>query len=288
MAKLAYLGLGAMGGPMARHLAAAGHDVAVWNRSGEKAARWADQNGGHAHGSPAAAADGADAVFACLPSDAQVDEAVLGPGGAFAAMREGALFVDHSTTSARFARRLHAEGAERGLLVVDAPVTGNEIGAEQGTLSIMCGGTHQAIARATPLMKAYAARITHIGEAGAGQAAKMCNQVAIAGTLSGVREALALALAAGLDPARVFEAISGGSAQSWQMDNRWTMLAEDGGRIAEVIGWIRKDLSFALDEARAHRVSLPVTALADQLFGEARSAAGLGWAGLGAEGGVEP
>ena len=274
MAKVSFIGLGVMGGPMAGHLAAAGHDVTVYNRSGDKAAAWLAKHRGKSAATPALAVDGADAVFSCVGADQDLAEVTLGPDGAFAAMRTGALFVDHTTVSAHIARRLAAEGHERGLRVVDAPVSGGQAGAENGTLSIMCGATHEAFDRAEPLMKAYAARIVHVGDAGAGQTAKMCNQIAIAGVIQGVAESLRFAQAAGLDSVKVFEAISAGAAGSWQMQNRWATMAQDKFDFGFAVDWMRKDLGLALEEARSNGATLPVAALVDQFYAEVQQIGG--------------
>lgn len=274
MAKLSFIGLGVMGAPMAGHLAAAGHDVTVYNRTSEKALAWAARYKGKTATTPAEAADGADAVFTCVGADHDLEEVTLGPVGAFAAMRPGAVFVDHTTVSARIARRLAHEGEERGLLVVDAPVSGGQAGAENGTLSIMCGGTRAAFERAEPLMKAFAARTVHVGEAGAGQTTKMCNQIAIAGVIQGVAEALRFAQASGLDTNKVFEAISAGAAGSWQMQNRWATMAQDQFDFGFAVNWMRKDLGLALDEARGNGATLPVAALVDQFYAEVQQMGG--------------
>lgn len=274
MAKIAFLGLGVMGAPMARHLVAAGHDVTVYNRTRAKADAWVEQCGGRAADTPAAAAEGADAVLACVGADADVAAVTIGPDGAFAAMAPGALFVDHTTVSATIARRLAEEGGAKGLLVIDAPVSGGQAGAEQGTLSVMLGGSDEAVAAARPLIGAYAARIVHVGPAGAGQQAKMANQIAIAGAVQGVAEALRFAQAAGLDTQAVFEAISGGAASSWQMVNRWKTMADDSFDFGFAIDWMRKDLGLALDEARMHGAVLPVAALVDQFYGEVQKMGG--------------
>jgi 3-hydroxyisobutyrate dehydrogenase len=268
MAKLAYLGVGVMGGPMARHLAAAGHDVTVYNRSSAKAQAWVAANGGKAATSPSEAADGAEAVFACVGTDDDLAEVTLGANGAFRAMAKGALFVDHTTVSAKIARQLGVEGKDRGLLVLDAPVSGGQAGAEKGALSIMCGGPKKAFEAAQPLMQAYAARMVHIGGSGAGQTAKMVNQIAIAGVLQGLSEALRFAQAAELDLDKVFEAISAGAASSWQMVNRWETMAKDEFDFGFAVDWMRKDLGLALDEARANGAATPVAALVDQFYAE--------------------
>jgi len=274
MAKVSFIGLGVMGGPMAGHLASAGHEVTVYNRTTEKAEGWAAKYKGRVAATPAAAAEGADAVFSCVGADHDLEEVTLGADGAFAAMREGALFVDHTTVSADIARRLAAEGGARGLLVVDAPVSGGQAGAENGKLSIMCGGTGQAFARAEPLMQAYAARIIHVGEPGAGQTTKMCNQIAIAGVIQGVAESLRFAQAAGLDTDKVFEAISAGAAGSWQMQNRWATMAEDKFDFGFAVDWMRKDLGLTLAEARRNGATLPLTALVDQFYAEVQAMGG--------------
>ena len=274
MAKVSFIGLGVMGGPMAGHLASAGHEVTVYNRTTEKAEGWAAKYKGRVAATPAAAAEGADAVFSCVGADHDLEEVTLGADGAFAAMREGALFVDHTTVSADIARRLAAEGGARGLLVVDAPVSGGQAGAENGKLSIMCGGTGQAFARAEPLMQAYAARVIHVGEPGAGQTTKMCNQIAIAGVIQGVAESLRFAQAAGLDTDKVFEAISAGAAGSWQMQNRWATMAEDKFDFGFAVDWMRKDLGLTLAEARRNGATLPLTALVDQFYAEVQAMGG--------------
>ena len=268
MARLAFLGLGVMGAPMARHLASAGHDLTVYNRSPEKAAAWAAAHGGRAARSAAEAADGAAAVIACVGNDADVEEVTLGPSGAFGAMADGALFIDHTTASAHLARRLAEAGGERGLLVVDAPVSGGQAGAENGKLAIMCGGSEAALAAAGPLMAAYAARIVHVGPAGHGQLTKMVNQICIAGVVQGLAEAIHFAKAAGLDGDKVLEAVSGGAAQSWQMVNRWTTMAKDEFDFGFAVDWMRKDLGLTLEEARASGARLPLTALVDQFYAD--------------------
>ncbi|HEY5721725.1 MAG TPA: NAD(P)-dependent oxidoreductase [Allosphingosinicella sp.] len=268
MARIAFIGLGVMGGPMAGHLAAAGHDLIVHNRNPEKPRAWVERHGGSAAATPAEAAAGADAVISCVGADPDLEAVTLGPDGAFAAMRGGALFVDHTTVSARIARRLDEEARERGLLAVDAPVSGGQAGAEKGQLAIMCGGSAEAVAAAEPLMNAYAARIVHVGPAGSGQLTKMVNQIAIAGVIEGVSEALHFAKSAGLDTDKVFEAVSGGAAQSWQMVNRWKTMDEGQFDFGFAIDWMRKDLGLALEEARANGARLPVAALVDQFYAD--------------------
>ena len=268
MAKLAFIGTGVMGAPMAGHLVSAGHQVTVYNRTRAKAEAWAAQHGGDVAETPAAAADGAEAVFACVGNDDDLRQVTLGEGGAFGAMQAGALFADHTTVSAAIARELAEAGAANGLLVLDAPVSGGQAGAENGKLSIMCGGTPQAFAAAEPLMQAYAQRIVHVGDAGAGQTTKMVNQICIAGVLGGLSEALRFAQASDLDLDKVLEAVSGGAAQSWQMVNRWPTMAQDKFDFGFAIDWMRKDLGLALDESRRNGATLPVTALVDQFYAE--------------------
>ncbi|KQN22227.1 MULTISPECIES: NAD(P)-dependent oxidoreductase [unclassified Sphingomonas] len=270
MAKLAFIGTGVMGAPMAGHLVAAGHDVTVYNRSQAKALAWADKYGGSIADTPALAAREADAVFTCVGNDDDLAGVALGEDGVFAAMRDDAVFVDHTTVSAAIARRL----ADARALVVDAPVSGGQAGAENGKLSIMCGGSAVAMAKAEPYMQAYATRIVHVGDAGAGQTTKMCNQIAIAGVIQGVSESIRFAQNAGLDLDKVFEAISGGAAQSWQMVNRWPTMAKEDFDFGFAVDWMRKDLGLALDEARRNGAVLPVAALVDQFYADVQAMGG--------------
>jgi 3-hydroxyisobutyrate dehydrogenase len=274
MARILYLGLGVMGAPMARHLAAAGHELIVYNRTRAKAEAWVAANGGRVAGSPAEAAGEADAVIACVGRDEDVEEVTLGPDGAFRAMRPGALFIDHTTASAKLARRLAEEAAGLGLLALDAPVSGGQAGAENGTLAIMCGGSDPAFAAARPLLDAYAGRIVHVGGDGAGQLAKMVNQIAIAGVLQGLAEALHFAKRAGLDTAKVFEAVSGGAAQSWQMVNRWQTMSEGSFDFGFAVDWMRKDLGLALAEAGENGAELRLAALVDSYYAEVQAMGG--------------
>jgi 3-hydroxyisobutyrate dehydrogenase len=274
MANIAFMGLGIMGGPMARHLARAGHEVTVYNRTMAKAAAWVAANGGRAAPSPAAAAAGAAVVLACVGADDDLRAVTVGPGGAFAAMRPGARFIDHTTVSAAIARELAEAGAERDLLVVDAPVSGGQAGAENGQLTIMCGGTEAAFAAAEPVMTAYARRIGHMGPAGAGQLTKMVNQLCIAGVLQGLAEGLAFGKAAGLDLGQVVDVISKGAAQSWQMDNRAPTMARGEFDFGFAVDWMRKDLGLALDEARRLSVPLPLGALVDQFYVDVQALGG--------------
>ena len=268
---IAFLGLGVMGAPMAGHLARAGHRLTVYNRTTSKAEALVARLVAEGYEttsapSPSEAAAGQDVVLTCLGNDQDLAEVVLEEGGALAAMREGAVYIDHTTVSPAMARRIAHQVENAGILTLDAPVSGGQAGAENGALSIMCGGSEAAMAAAHPVMDAYAARIVHVGEAGAGQATKAVNQVCIAGVLAGLSEGVALAQASGLDLARVFEAISGGAAQSWQMDNRWSTMAADEFNFGFAIDWMRKDLAIALGQARELGVTLPVTALADHFY----------------------
>ncbi len=274
MARIAFIGLGVMGAPMARHLAAAGHELIVFNRSSEKARAWTAAHGGSVAGTPGEAARDAAAVIACVGNDSDVEQITIGPEGAFEAMEAGAVFVDHTTASARLARRLGEAARALGLHAVDAPVSGGQAGAEAGTLAAMCGGTDEAVAAAEPLMRAYAARIVHVGPDGSGQLTKMVNQLAIAGVLQGLAEALSFAKAAGLDSGKVFEAVSGGAAQSWQMVNRWHSMDEGRFDFGFAVDWMRKDLGLTLDEARRNGASLPLAALVDQFYAEVQAMGG--------------
>ena len=272
--RITFLGLGIMGGPMARHLAAAGHDVTVYNRTAEKAAAWVVAHGGRSAATPAAAARGADVVLACVGADADLRAVTLGPDGAFAAMAPGTLFIDHTTVSAAIARELAQAGDRLGLLVLDAPVSGGQAGAENGQLTIMCGGTAAAFAAAEPVMQAYAKRIGHMGAAGSGQLTKMVNQLCIAGVLQSLAEGLAFGQAAGLDLGQVVDVISKGAAQSWQMENRAATMAKGEFNFGFAVDWMRKDLGLAIDEARRLGVTLPVGALVDQFYGDVQAMGG--------------
>lgn len=276
---IAFIGLGVMGGPMAGHLARAGRTLTAFNRSPERAQRWSEawsREGLTATfaATPADAARGADIVFTCVGNDEDLAEVTLGENGVLGAMTAGALLVDHTTTSADMARRLAEACADRSIGFVDAPVSGGEAGAVNGKLAIMCGGTAEDLARAQPVMDAYAKAIVHVGPAGAGQTAKMANQMCIAGVLAGLSEAVRLAEAAGLDLAKTYEAISGGAAQSWQMDNRWPTMTADSFDFGFAIDWMRKDLGYALAEARRLGLAAPVTALVDQFYADVQAAGG--------------
>ncbi|NWK95561.1 oxidoreductase [Sphingobium lactosutens] len=274
MARIAFIGLGIMGGPIAGHLARAGHDLTVYNRSIGKAKSWAEAYGGQVAINPAKAAEDAEIVISCVGTDDDLAQIALGREGAFRAMQPGTLFIDHTTVSARIARQLFVEGESRGIHSVDAPVSGGQAGAENGRLSIMCGGSEPAVAAANLVMQAYAARIVHVGGAGAGQTTKMVNQICIAGVIQGLAEAMRFAQAADLDLDVVFQAISGGAAQSWQMDNRWKTMAQDEFDFGFAVDWMRKDLGLALEEARANGSTLPVTALIDQYYADVQAMGG--------------
>ncbi|MGV3770734.1 MAG: NAD(P)-dependent oxidoreductase [Sphingobium phenoxybenzoativorans] len=274
MAKIAFIGLGVMGGPVAGHLAKAGHELSVYNRSIAKAKAWNEAHGGTVAISPAHAAQGADIVISCVGNDDDLSAVTMGKDGAFRSMAPGSLFIDHTTVSARIARQLFVEGESRGIHCVDAPVSGGQAGAENGRLSIMCGGTEPAVNAAGIVMSCYAARIVHVGAAGAGQTTKMVNQICIAGVLQGLSEGLRFAQAAELDMDKVFEAISGGAAQSWQMENRWKTMAQDSFDFGFAVDWMRKDLGLALEEARTSGATLPVTAMVDQFYADVQALGG--------------
>ena len=277
MAKVAFLGLGVMGSPMAGHLAAAGHDVTVYNRTAGKAEAWVKTHGGRSAATPHEAADGQEVVFCCVGNDEDLRSVTIGEAGAFHAMAKGALFVDHTTASAEVARELSAAADERGFGFLDAPVSGGQAGAEKGQLTVMCGGAEAHFAIAEPLIKTYAKACRLMGPAGAGQLTKMVNQLCIAGIVQGLSEGLHFAERAGLDPVAVVEVISKGAAQSWQMDNRTKTMAAGEFDHGFAVNWMRKDLAICLDEARRNGASLPVAALIDQLYAEVQAMGGGRW-----------
>ena len=264
--RVAFLGLGVMGSPMAGHLAGAGFDVTVYNRTAGKARGWCDAHGGRAAATPAEAADGADAVFACVGRDEDLREVTLGPDGAFETLGKGAVFVDHTTVSAAIARELADAARARGAGFVDAPVSGGQSGAESGRLAVMAGGEQADFDRVEPVIESYAARIVRIGGPGAGQLTKMVNQICIAGLVQALSEGVDFAQRSGLDIDRVLEAIGGGAAQSWQMDNRARTMAQGEFDFGFAVDWMRKDLEICLAEARRNGAHLPVTALVDQFY----------------------
>ncbi|HWH81593.1 MAG TPA: NAD(P)-dependent oxidoreductase [Burkholderiaceae bacterium] len=272
--RVAFLGLGVMGAPMAGHLAAAGHHVTVYNRSPAKAAEWVALHGHASAPTPREAAAGAELVFACVGNDADLRSVVLGEHGAFAGMAPGAVFVDHTTASAAVARELSAAARERGLHFVDAPVSGGNLGAINGALTVMCGGQAEAFARAQPVALAFAKAMTLLGPSGAGQLAKMVNQVAIAGLVQGLAEAIAFGQKAGLDMKAVLGVIGKGAAQSWQMDNRGPTMVDDQFDFGFAVDWMRKDLGLVLDEAKRNGARLPVTALVDQFYADIQAEGG--------------
>lgn len=275
--KVAFIGLGVMGYPMAGYLAKAGHQVTVFNRTRVKADRWAVEHGGHAARSAAEAAEGAAFVFACVGNDDHLREMTLGKEGAFAAMQKGAVFVDHTTASANIARELARAAAERGLGFLDAPVSGGQAGAEGGILTVMVGGEQAAYDRALPLIQSYGRMVKLLGPAGSGQLAKMVNQICIAGVVQGLAEGLHFAMAAGLDPLAVVDVISKGAAQSWQMENRYKNMVAGKFDYGFAVDWMRKDLGITLDEARRNGSHLPVTALVDQFYSEVQAMGGQRW-----------
>ncbi len=272
MAKIGFIGIGVMGGPMAGHLVRAGHELTVYNRTRAKAEKWAEDHGGTVAGNPSDAAKDAQIVITCVGNDDDLAAVTMGRDGAFSSMQKGALFIDHTTVSARIARQLSVEAQGRGIHVIDAPVSGGQAGAENGKLSIMSGGSEEAFKAAEIIMFAYAGRIVHVGKTGAGQTTKMCNQIAIAGVLEGLSEALRFAQASKLDLAKVYDAISGGAAQSWQMDNRWKTMSEDEFDFGFAVDWMRKDLGLAIEEARTNGAAIPVASLVDQFYSEVQSA----------------
>ena len=266
MAKIAFLGLGVMGYPMAGHLAAKGHDVTVFNRTAAKAEKWVAEHGGQAASTPAQAAQGADYVFACVGEDNDVREMTVGEQGAFRAMPADSVFIDNTTASADVARELYAAAEQAGLHFIDAPVSGGQAGAENGKLTVMCGGDEQAYSRAEPLMQCYGARVTYMGSSGAGQLTKMVNQICIAGLVQGLSEALNFGQKADLDMERVLGVVSGGAAQSWQMENRGSTMVKDEFDFGFAVDWMIKDLKICLAEANNNGAELPVTALVSQFY----------------------
>jgi 3-hydroxyisobutyrate dehydrogenase-like beta-hydroxyacid dehydrogenase len=278
VADVAFIGLGVMGYPMARHLARrGGHAVTVYNRTAAKAERWVAENGGRHAPTPAAAARGAAFVFACVGNDADLRAVTLGPDGALAAMAPGAVLVDHTTASAAIARELHAAASARGVGFLDAPVSGGQAGAENGQLSVMVGGDEAVFDRARPVIDSYARAVGLMGPAGAGQLTKMVNQISIAGLVQSLAEAIHFARRAGLDVEKVLSVVAKGAAQSWQMDNRSRTMAAGKFDFGFAVDWMRKDLAIVLDEARANGARLPVAALVDQFYAEVQAMGGSRW-----------
>jgi 3-hydroxyisobutyrate dehydrogenase len=274
---VSFLGLGVMGLPMAGHLARAGHRVTVFNRTASKAQAWAAEFGGRAVATPREAAAGASIVFSCVGNDDDLRSITLGSDGAFAGMARDAVFVDHTTASAAVARELHAAARERGLHFIDAPVSGGQAGAVNGALTIMCGGDQAPFDRMQPVAMAMAKAVTRVGESGAGQLAKMVNQVCVAGVVQGLAEGIAFGQRAGLDMKLVLDVIGKGAAQSWQMDNRGTTMIDDKFDFGFAVDLMRKDLGLVLDEARRNGSKLPVTALIDQFYADVQALGGRRW-----------
>ncbi|OZI64900.1 NAD(P)-dependent oxidoreductase [Bordetella genomosp. 4] len=275
--KVAFLGLGVMGFPMAGHLAKAGHQVTVYNRTEAKAKAWAQEFGGSSAPTPREAVAGAQIVFACVGNDDDLRSVVLGEDGAFAGMAPGAIFVDHTTASANVARELYGQARELNLQFVDGPVSGGQAGAVNGVLTIMCGGDQAAFDIIKPIAQAYGRAVTLVGAPGAGQLAKMVNQVCIAGIVQGLSEAIAFGQAANLDMKLVLDVISKGAAQSWQMENRGGTMVDDKFDFGFAVDWMRKDLGLVLAEARNNGARLPLTALVDQFYGDVQRAGGGRW-----------
>jgi 3-hydroxyisobutyrate dehydrogenase len=269
--KVAFLGLGVMGGPMAGHLAAAGHQVTVYNRTAAKAQAWVSKHGGALAPTPREAVEGAEFVFTCVGNDADLRSVVAGDEGAFAGMKRGAILIDHTTASTDIARELHGKAVVRGLHFIDAPVSGGEAGAINGLLTVMCGGDD------APFALAFSRAVTRLGDSGAGQLAKMVNQICIAGLVQGLAEAVAFGSKAGLDMPAVLDVIGKGAAQSWQMDNRGKTMVEDKFDFGFAVDWMRKDLGLVLDESRRNGARLPATALIDQFYAELQNRGGGRW-----------
>ena len=274
---VAFLGLGVMGHPMAGHLARAGHRVTVYNRTAAKGQAWVAEYGGSVAATPREAASGAAAVFSCVGNDADLRSVLLGDDGAFAGMADGAVLVDHTTASAEVARELYATAKRRGLAFVDAPVSGGQAGAVTGALTVMCGGDAEPFERMRPLAMAFAKAVTRVGESGAGQLAKMVNQIAVASLVQGLAEAIAFGQKAGLDMKQVIDVIGKGAAQSWQMDNRGTTMVERRFDFGFAVDLMRKDLGLVLDESRRNGAQLPVTALVDQFYADVQAMGGRRW-----------
>jgi 3-hydroxyisobutyrate dehydrogenase len=278
MAKVAFLGLGVMGYPMAGHLKnKGGHEVTVYNRTAAKAEKWVAQFQGRAAATPRLAAEGQDFVMACVGNDDDLRQVTLGPDGAFAGIKKGAVFVDHTTASAEIARELHSDAGKRGFDFIDAPVSGGQAGAENGTLTVMCGGDPAPYARAEKVIMAYARMCKLLGPSGSGQLTKMVNQICIGGLVEALAEGIHFATRAGLDVEAVIETISKGAAQSWQMENRYKTMIAGKFDFGFAVDWMRKDLSICLAEARRNGAHLPITALVDQFYSEVQKMGGRRW-----------
>lgn len=275
--KVAFVGLGVMGYPMAGHLAAAGHSVSVYNRTAAKSAQWAKEHKGAAAATPREAADGVDFVMVCVGNDDDLRSVVYGDDGILAGLKKGATLVDHTTASAEVARELYATCKEQGYQFIDAPVSGGQAGAENGALAIMCGGDQAVYDGVLPTLEAYGKSVALIGEAGAGQLTKMVNQICIAGLVQALAEGINFAQASGLDIEKVVSVVGGGAAQSWQMVNRYQTMAKDEFEFGFAVDWMRKDLSIVLDEARRNGASVPVTAMVDQYYADVQKMGGNRW-----------
>ena len=278
MAKVAFIGIGVMGYPMAGHLALkGGHDVTVYNRTAAKADTWVKQYGGKSGQTPAAAADGAEFVFTCVGNDDDLRSVTIGKDGVIGAMKPGAILIDNTTASAEVARELHAAAAARGCGFIDAPVSGGQAGAENGVLTVMCGGDETTFGKARPVIDAYARMVGLMGAVGAGQLTKMINQICIAGLVQGLAEGIHFGKQAGLDIEKVVEVISKGAAGSWQMENRHKTMNAGKYDFGFAVDWMRKDLDIVLTEARRNGAKLPVTALVDQFYGDVQAMGGRRW-----------
>ncbi len=277
MAKVAFLGLGVMGSPMAGHIAEKGHTVSVYNRSPDKAEAWANCYKGTTASTPAEAATGCDVVVSCVGNDDSVRDITSGENGAFSTMTPGSIFVDHTTTSAELARELSEVSEKKGLIFIDAPVSGGQVGAENGVLTVMAGGDQAAYEKAKSVIECYARAVTYMGKSGSGQLTKMVNQVCTAGLVQALSEGLAFSEKVGLDAQRVLDVISKGAAQSWQMDNRGSTMVEGKFEFGFAVDHMRKDLGICLDEARRNAASLPITAVVDQLYSQVQANGGNRW-----------
>jgi 3-hydroxyisobutyrate dehydrogenase len=277
MAKVAFIGLGVMGYPMAGHLKAGGHEVTVYNRTKLKAEAWVEQHGGALAETPRQAVDGAEIAFSCVGNDEDLRSVVLGADGIFAGLSPGRIYVDNTTASASVARALYATGKEQGIEVIDAPVSGGQAGAENGVLTVMCGGDEAPFAKARPVIDCYAKAVTLMGPSGAGQLTKMVNQICIAGLVQGLAEGMNFGLKAGLDMERVIDVISKGAAQSWQMDNRASTMCKGEFEFGFAVDWMRKDMGICFAEARNNGARLPVAALVDQFYAQVQARGGRRW-----------
>ncbi|HZH53324.1 MAG TPA: NAD(P)-dependent oxidoreductase [Microvirga sp.] len=277
MAKVAFLGLGVMGYPMARHLKAKGHEVTVYNRTAAKAEKWVSENGSRFAATPREAAEGQEIVFACVGNDDDLRQVTLGPDGAFHGLKAGSLFVDHTTASAEVARELYAAAKDKGAAFIDAPVSGGQAGAENGVLTVMCGGDPEAYAKAEPVIMSFARACRLMGPAGSGQLTKMINQICIAGLVQGLAEGIHFGKRAGLDIEAVLDVISKGAAGSWQMENRGKTMNQGKFDFGFAVDWMRKDLAIVLGEARKNGASLPATAMIDQFYAEIQKMGGNRW-----------